>query len=194
MDERVSIRDNTKPLRKYGSINSKSNFLPNTHYVKHVVIETDTLQGLALKYGCTTEQIRKANRLFANDSLFLREHLYVPTGNTNGENGNCLNDKQMKSSSSLSTLDEHCLDDCNNFLNKIDSKIASARAQVINSQDKSPYCPEEQVLFTRQRLSMRRIQGPSSDSDDIPIIVTQNKKLMTSRQRLEQKEEEMFSL
>lgn len=56
------------------------------------------------------------------------------------------------------------------------------------------YCPEEQVLFTRQRLSTRRIQGPSLGSDDIPIIVTQNKKLMNSRQRLEQEEEEMFTL
>jgi len=55
------------------------------------------------------------------------------------------------------------------------------------------YCPEEQVLFTRQRLS-RRIQGPSLSTDDIPIIVTQNKKLMNSRQRLEQEEEEMFTL
>jgi len=56
------------------------------------------------------------------------------------------------------------------------------------------YCPEEQVLFTRQRLTSRRIQGPSISTDEIPIIVTQNLKLMSSRQRLEQEEEEMFTL
>lgn len=50
------------------------------------------------------------------------------------------------------------------------------------------------MLFTRQRLTSRRIQGPSLSTDEIPIIVTQNKKLMNSRQRLEQEEEEMFTL
>jgi hypothetical protein len=53
MDERVSIRDNTKPLRKYGSISSNTNFVRNENYIKHVVTETDTLQGLALKYSVT---------------------------------------------------------------------------------------------------------------------------------------------
>ncbi|XP_050523243.1 lysM and putative peptidoglycan-binding domain-containing protein 1 [Daktulosphaira vitifoliae] len=193
MDERISIRDNTKPLRKYGSINSNSSFLPNAQYVKHIVSETDTLQGLALKYSVTTEQIRKANRLFTNDSLFLREHLYIPTGDVNATKNNneiIKNNDELKSPS----CNEYNLDDCNNFLNKIDSKIASARAQVIESQDRSVYCPEEQVIFTRERLSMRRIQGISSAVDDLPVIITQNKKLMNSRQRLEQKEEEMFSL
>lgn len=53
MDERVSIRDNTKPLRKYGSISNNTNFVRNENYIKHVVTETDTLQGLALKYSVT---------------------------------------------------------------------------------------------------------------------------------------------
>lgn len=54
MDERVSIRDNTKPLRKYGSISSNTNFTRNEHQcIKHVVTQTDTLQGLALKYSVT---------------------------------------------------------------------------------------------------------------------------------------------
>lgn len=57
MDERVSIRGNTKPLRKYGSINSNTNFVRNEHYIKHVVTETDTLQGLALKYSVTVNII-----------------------------------------------------------------------------------------------------------------------------------------
>jgi spore germination protein YaaH len=197
MDERVSICDNTKPLRKYGSISNNTNFVRNEHYIKHVVTETDTLQGLALKYSVTTEQIRNANRLFTNDSLFLREHLYIPTSDTNATGTvNLKNSKRLIPSnmSSIDPIEEHNTDECNNFLNKIDGKIASARAQVIDSQDRSVYCPEEQVIFTRQRLSARRIQGTSISSDDIPIIVTQNKKLMSSQQRLEQQEEEMFSL
>ncbi|KAL4107401.1 hypothetical protein QTP88_017745 [Uroleucon formosanum] len=194
MDERVSIRDNTKPLRKYGSISNNTNFVRNEHYIKHVVTETDTLQGLALKYSVTTEQIRNANRLFTNDSLFLRKHLNIPTCDINAtDTSNFQNDKRPKLPN-ISPIEEHNIDDCNNFLNKIDNKIASARAQVIDCQDRSVYCPEEQVLFTRQRLTSRRIQGPSISTDEIPIIVTQNLKLMSSRQRLEQDEEEMFTL
>lgn len=58
MDERVSIRSNTKPLRKYGSISSNSNFIRSDQVlIKHVVTETDTLQGLALKYSVTVCKI-----------------------------------------------------------------------------------------------------------------------------------------
>lgn len=57
MDERVSIRDNTKPLRKYGSISNNTYFVRNEHFIKHVVTETDTLQGLALKYSVTVNII-----------------------------------------------------------------------------------------------------------------------------------------
>lgn len=57
MDERVSIRGNTKPLRKYGSISNNTNFVRNEHYIKHVVTETDTLQGLALKYSVTVNTL-----------------------------------------------------------------------------------------------------------------------------------------
>lgn len=53
MDERVSIRDSTKPQRKYGSISNSTGFVRNENYIKHVVTETDTLQGLALKYSVT---------------------------------------------------------------------------------------------------------------------------------------------
>ncbi|XP_078730483.1 uncharacterized protein LOC144945816 [Lampetra fluviatilis] len=44
----------------------------------HAVVRGDTLAGLALRYGVTTEQIRRANHLFANESLFLRTTLLIP--------------------------------------------------------------------------------------------------------------------
>jgi len=57
MDERISIRGNSKPLRKYGSISNNTNFIRNEHYIKHVVTQSDTLQGLALKYNVTVSII-----------------------------------------------------------------------------------------------------------------------------------------
>ncbi|XP_039492693.1 histone-lysine N-methyltransferase, H3 lysine-79 specific isoform X1 [Drosophila santomea] len=76
-NEKQSIRDSGRTLKRYGSTccNSLRN---NETLIRHIVEKTDTLQGIALKYGCTTEQIRRANRLFASDSLFLRQFLLVP--------------------------------------------------------------------------------------------------------------------
>ncbi|KAH8407950.1 hypothetical protein KR222_004991, partial [Zaprionus bogoriensis] len=76
-NEKQSIRDSSRTLKKYGSTccNSLRN---NEILIRHTVEKTDTLQGISLKYGATTEQIRRANRLFASDSLFLRQFLLVP--------------------------------------------------------------------------------------------------------------------
>lgn len=75
-NEKQSIRESARSLKKYGS--TCNHMRNNDTLVKHDIEKTDTLQGIALKYGCTTEQIRRANRLFASDSLFLRQYLLIP--------------------------------------------------------------------------------------------------------------------
>ncbi|XP_019359764.1 PREDICTED: lysM and putative peptidoglycan-binding domain-containing protein 2 isoform X3 [Gavialis gangeticus] len=47
-------------------------------YVEHRLRAGDTLQGIALKYGVTMEQIKRANKLFTNDCIFLRKTLNIP--------------------------------------------------------------------------------------------------------------------
>lgn len=76
LNEKQSIRESARSLKKYGS--TSYNMRSNEVVIRHEINKTDTLQGIALKYGCTTEQIRRANRLFASDSLFLRQYLLVP--------------------------------------------------------------------------------------------------------------------
>lgn len=50
-DERQSIRDSARQLKKYGST---CNHVRNNEYlIRHNLQQTDTLQGIALKYGCT---------------------------------------------------------------------------------------------------------------------------------------------
>ncbi|XP_069734547.1 lysM and putative peptidoglycan-binding domain-containing protein 1 [Phaenicophaeus curvirostris] len=39
----------------------------------------DTLPGLALRYGVTVEQIKRANRLYTSDTIFLKPTLLIPT-------------------------------------------------------------------------------------------------------------------
>lgn len=76
-DERTSIGVVIKSHKKYGSVSS-NHVKRNESYVKHIVLPQDTLQGIALKYGATTEQIRRVNRIWTNDSLFLRKTLDIP--------------------------------------------------------------------------------------------------------------------
>ncbi|KAM9090616.1 lysM and putative peptidoglycan-binding domain-containing protein 2 isoform X1 [Balaenoptera ricei] len=47
-------------------------------HVEHRVRPGDTLQGIALKYGVSMEQIKRANKLFTNDCIFLKKTLNIP--------------------------------------------------------------------------------------------------------------------
>lgn len=51
MEERMCIRDTGKTLKKYGS--TAKHITRNENLLKHTVSTTDTLQGIALKYGVT---------------------------------------------------------------------------------------------------------------------------------------------
>ncbi|XP_035670869.1 lysM and putative peptidoglycan-binding domain-containing protein 2-like [Branchiostoma floridae] len=61
--------------RSYGSTKKLT---LQERYFTHQVSPNDTLQGISLKYGVTMEQIRRANKLYTNDSLFLRKTLNIP--------------------------------------------------------------------------------------------------------------------
>ncbi|XP_026862475.2 lysM and putative peptidoglycan-binding domain-containing protein 2 isoform X1 [Electrophorus electricus] len=63
--------------RSYGSTASVTATI-GEKYIEHRVADGDTLQGIALKYGVTMEQIKRANKLFSNDCIFLRHSLNIP--------------------------------------------------------------------------------------------------------------------
>ncbi|XP_051896407.1 LOW QUALITY PROTEIN: lysM and putative peptidoglycan-binding domain-containing protein 2 [Pristis pectinata] len=69
--------------RSYGSTASVSAPLAE-RYIQHPVGEGDTLQGLALRYGVTTEQIKRANKLFTSDCIFLRKNSPYPSISAKG--------------------------------------------------------------------------------------------------------------
>ncbi|XP_067411936.1 lysM and putative peptidoglycan-binding domain-containing protein 2 isoform X2 [Emydura macquarii macquarii] len=64
-------------IRSYGSTASVAAPLAE-RYLEHSLSAGDTLQGIALKYGVTMEQIKRANKLFTNDCIFLRKTLNIP--------------------------------------------------------------------------------------------------------------------
>ncbi|KAM8794377.1 lysM and putative peptidoglycan-binding domain-containing protein 1 [Eudromia elegans] len=45
---------------------------------EHRLEPGDTLAGLALRYGVTMEQIKRANRLYTSDTIFLKPTLLIP--------------------------------------------------------------------------------------------------------------------
>ncbi|XP_011160866.1 lysM and putative peptidoglycan-binding domain-containing protein 2 isoform X2 [Solenopsis invicta] len=140
MEERRCIRDTGRTLKKYGS--TAKHITRTESLVKHTVSPTDTLQGIALKYGVTTEQIRRINRLWASDSLFLREHLLIPVS-ADSPASTCNNElvaseehdvpPNISSPSSISSPigDESSVND---FLAKMDTSIANAKREVKRAQ------------------------------------------------------------
>ncbi|CAO2599149.1 LysM and putative peptidoglycan-binding domain-containing protein 1 [Lemmus lemmus] len=64
--------------RSYGSLVQSSCSPVRERRLEHQLEPGDTLAGLALKYGVTMEQIKRTNRLYTNDSIFLKKTLYIP--------------------------------------------------------------------------------------------------------------------
>ncbi|XP_051901886.1 lysM and putative peptidoglycan-binding domain-containing protein 1 [Pristis pectinata] len=77
-------------LRASASASGRSRSCGSTaggRHLEHRLQPSDTLQGLALRYGVSTEQIKRTNRLYTNDSIFLAETLRIPVAGKQDLNG-----------------------------------------------------------------------------------------------------------
>uniref|UniRef100_A0A803J4Y8 LysM and putative peptidoglycan-binding domain-containing protein 2 n=1 Tax=Xenopus tropicalis TaxID=8364 RepID=A0A803J4Y8_XENTR len=90
--------------RSYGSTASVAAPL-SERYIEHRLSPSDTLQGIALKYGVTMEQIKRANKLFSTDCIFLRKSLNIPVISKKGSLFNGLG--------SLDSPENETQDNCN---------------------------------------------------------------------------------
>nr|XP_019948346.1 PREDICTED: lysM and putative peptidoglycan-binding domain-containing protein 1 [Paralichthys olivaceus] len=64
--------------RSYGSlVRAPLSPVPQRR-IEHELQPGETLPGLALRYGVSMEQIKRANRLYTNDSIFLKKSLSIP--------------------------------------------------------------------------------------------------------------------
>ncbi|XP_063221314.1 lysM and putative peptidoglycan-binding domain-containing protein 2 [Bacillus rossius redtenbacheri] len=209
--ERQSIRDSAKSLKKYGST---CNHFKRQDHIKHIIVEGDTLQGIALKYGVTMEQIRRANLLWATDSLFLRESLLIPVTKESAISdmmperysltGRIVTSPLSPESQALS---EKSVDD---FLVAIDTSIANTKNQVKKSQGHSEFRDDDDLYAHRrpavsrlrqqqQQQQQQQLQLQSNGTDDLlntphPVVMTQGRKVRTSLQRLQREQDEIFEL
>lgn len=181
--EKQSIRDSARTLKKYGSISGSSGsgscgtssgggsrspaLLATEALIRHDVERTDTLQGIALKYGCSMEQIRRINRLLPTDTIFLRPFLMIPVEKDSpyyptdpaaiirpSSLGGIIPRASLStpSSSTVATPvdpgiaeesaispEEESRKNMEEFLGKIDSSIASTRKHIAESQRNSEF-------------------------------------------------------
>ncbi|KTG06282.1 hypothetical protein cypCar_00023904 [Cyprinus carpio] len=89
--------------RSYGSTASVTAPL-GERYIEHRVTDGDTLQGIALKYGVTMEQIKRVNKLFSNDCIFLRNTLNIPVKSEKRFNGLSLESPDSEGSTPQESL------------------------------------------------------------------------------------------
>ncbi|XP_037309560.2 lysM and putative peptidoglycan-binding domain-containing protein 1 [Pungitius pungitius] len=64
--------------RSYGSLVRSPLSPVRQGRIEHTLQPEDTLQGLSLRYGVSMEQINRANRLYTNESIFLKKSLSIP--------------------------------------------------------------------------------------------------------------------
>lgn len=48
-------------------------------FIQHKIVKTDTLAGLAVRYGITVSDIKRANGLLSDSAMFAREYINIPT-------------------------------------------------------------------------------------------------------------------
>ncbi|KAM4644679.1 lysM and putative peptidoglycan-binding domain-containing protein 1 [Amazona ochrocephala] len=92
---------------------------------EHRLRPGDTLPGLALRYGVTMEQIKRANRLYTSDTIFLKPTLLIPVP------GPCPEDRDVPAPSgdapSAPPTSRHDLS-ATDFLQRLDAEIGRSKA------------------------------------------------------------------
>jgi len=198
-----------KYVRKsYGTIvqSSRLQSPSSISYIRHDLQPDDTLQGVALRYGCTMEQIKRANRLLTTDSIFMRAYLLIPVP----EEGDVVVKATVARSQSLQSditssgssrsadpidPDEENRRDIENFLSRMDNSIATTKKSVEEKRKHSDflaatdqYEPEvdegARVTYEGAYQSLNRASTHHPD----------RRRIRSSLDRLEKQQDELFEL
>ncbi|XP_075301261.1 lysM and putative peptidoglycan-binding domain-containing protein 1 isoform X2 [Opisthocomus hoazin] len=96
---------------------------------EHRLQPGDTLPGLALRYGVTMEQIKRANRLYTSDTIFLKPTLLIPApaqpGGPLAEDGD--QDAPVPPGATPAAPARHDLS-ATDFLRQLDAEIGRSKA------------------------------------------------------------------
>lgn len=95
----------------------------------------DTLPGLALRYGVTMEQIKRANRLYTSDTIFLKPTLLIPPPGcpTEAPMGSAPSDPTAATAATTTAAPPHDLT-ATDFLRRLDADIGRSKAAVVEQR------------------------------------------------------------
>ncbi|XP_044131142.1 lysM and putative peptidoglycan-binding domain-containing protein 1 [Bufo gargarizans] len=189
--------------RSYGSLVQSSYSPARVRKVEHLVQPGDTLPGLALKYGVTIEQIKRANRLYTNDSIFLKKYLSIPVLTeqpelTNGAHSTAgqgekeegaVSRPQRSASVDSRKGDVSVVD----FMSKLDTRIrVSKRAAVKKIREAESVAQEEDSSTDASYQGLRRQDSPQTAQRSLlgPVPLT----IITRATTLRDREDEIFKL
>ncbi|XP_013411170.1 lysM and putative peptidoglycan-binding domain-containing protein 2 isoform X2 [Lingula anatina] len=216
--EKKGLGQFVKKQAKYGSTTKTKR--TNEKYITHKIEPGDTLQGLALKYEIPMQDLKRANKMWTNDSLFLRETLLIPvtssspegisgepatllTTNRNSPNGD-IDGKTENSHTANSDIEASSIT-AQDFLSRFDTTLAQLKTNVQKLEDrKSMFEDETNPLshLPQRRTKMgSRQRPPSLESDPMAVpetVVTRprarTKQLENSSELFEKKQDEFFEL
>lgn len=190
--------------RSYGTLVSSSLSPIRQKRIEHKVKPGDTLQGLSLKYGVSMEQIKRANRLYTNDSIFLKESLFIPvlTGSLSLTNGVDLREeetsqaqthskvshKSNESKSDFNTSDGNADISPVEYLKKIDSLISQSKQAAVKTcqEGEKQFSFMEQLHYDNLASSTASYQQPVLGV--VPVTITKRTRNLRVR------EDEIFQL
>lgn len=152
--------------RSYGSLVKSSHLSVREKWIEHEVKPGDTLQGLALKYGVTMEQIKRANRLYTSDSIFLKKTLSIPVpvdkeDSLNGQKVNLAQKEPIGDGTAQVEKDNKSL-----IEESLPSGNLSAEAY-LKKLDSSIKCWKEVAIKKIREGSIHRIMDSQDDSYSI---------------------------
>ncbi|KAI5618187.1 lysM and putative peptidoglycan-binding domain-containing protein 1, partial [Silurus asotus] len=188
--------------KSYGSLVTSSVSPVRQKRVEHKVQPGETLQGLSLKYGVSMELIKRANRLYTNDSIFLKKVLCIPilTESLSFTNENELREEEsshqhqqipVKNDQTASENPEVTADiSPSDYLKRMDSLIKQSKQAAIKTcqEGDNQFSLTEQVEDSRQdsRSSSRASQQAMLGA--VPLTITKHTK------KLRDREDEIFQL
>lgn len=120
-----------RETKSYGAVRSNANMVTIDSKSKlHQLRPNDTLQSLAIKYGVSVEKLKRANKLWSNDSFYLKETLLIPcpvldSGNTTMVDAEAVqeNDAPEPQSGECQEKEEDCQRETKECFEDIFSKI-----------------------------------------------------------------------
>ncbi|XP_046381717.2 lysM and putative peptidoglycan-binding domain-containing protein 2-like isoform X1 [Haliotis rufescens] len=213
--ERQGLGQSVRSQARYGygttvTSNTSTKKVPmksqSSSYIKHIITSTDTLMGIALKYTVSVEQIKRENKMWTNDSLFLREHLLIPLTADNektvpkdlivvSDRDRSVSNPEKDAKTSKSDVSGM------DFLNKYDSTIAQLKTNVSKMEQNARFLEgmeDPNPLSAFRRTPPERQRSISFEDPHSPVLVirshTQSRRVQDSIDNARKADDELYEL